>query len=223
MDQDMLSSWVRVDASAEGVRETLMSAWAYPPLQCAMEVSLVLDTDNERAKTFVSLLTERDAYRLIEPERRGGAGCFDALVAESEARFVGLVDSGWLFTEGALTRLLRGFDSAKRVGLVGPSLNRGGGPQQIFDFVEDRDLAIEDASHFLRQWYTGVAETLSRGQGPLSGCVIMARGLAERIGPAHDIDGGDLWATSFAARARVAGFKAMWVPGAYVHVLGSSR
>ena len=134
--------------------------------------------------------------------------------------YILLLESGAIVTSGWLARLLAPLTDAT-VGLSGPSTNASWNEQKVLVGTDGTGwstqqidtYAAEVAIRYLNQWKS--LDTLySLGDF----CYLFKRSVAVQLGGFDEAYGpGPCWEIDFNTRAARAGFRAIWVAGAYVH------
>jgi glycosyltransferase involved in cell wall biosynthesis len=197
---------VHVDGDLELARRTLESVSRCNP---AARIFLLVEPDLDWID---------DGATVVRPLRAGAATAFNALLEVGTAPLVAFLESGARVTSGALERLVAAVQGD--VGLAGPSTNRADNDQRR----RDGPWAAADAEtldRYAERLAARVAHPpreLSAPQAPSGFCLVVRRGTIAALGGADPAyDPGPLWETDLAVRANRAGWRSVWVPGAYVH------
>jgi glycosyltransferase involved in cell wall biosynthesis len=162
----------------------------------------------------------RAGVTAVRTLRAGGATAFNALLEVASAPLVAFLESGARVTGGALERLAEAVRGGG-VGLAGPSTNRAGSEQQR---RRDAPWAAADAETLdryaarLGARLGGVARELAPLHALSGFCLVARREPIATLGGADPAyDPGPLWEADLAVRANRAGWRGLWVAGAYVH------
>ena len=149
---------------------------------------------------------------------RGLPGCSNLLIRESETPFLVLLHSGTYVGPRWLSLLIGALKSDNSYGITGPSTNLAWNEQQVNDQPSGTPLAIDAYAKQLGAKYNGIFHYLDVTHSLCEFCYCFKRDVVESIGyfdedygrgPCHEID--------FSTRAYKAGYKGVWVRGAYVH------
>jgi glycosyltransferase involved in cell wall biosynthesis len=146
---------------------------------------------------------------------RGAPACLNRLARESDADVVVLLESGVLVGPGWLERLVAALEADPGHGLAGPSTNRAWNEQGAFPGAREDQVeasASQAAERFGTQTRT-LEPLLSLGDF----CYAVRREVLDAIGGADETYGlGPCWEMDYNARAARAGFRGLWVCGAFV-------
>ncbi len=131
-----------------------------------------------------------------------------------------LLQSGAIVTVGWLQRLLAPLED-EGVGLSGPSTNASWNEQKVLADSDGMGWPVQQIDAYA----AGVAERYGNEWRSLDTlhslgdfCYLFKRSVAERLGGFDEAYGaGPCWEMDFNIRAARAGFRAVWVVGAYVH------
>jgi glycosyltransferase involved in cell wall biosynthesis len=169
----------------------------------AYELLLLGDgPDAETAAALLDLGVEQSST--VEP--LGAAACFNRLAGRSEADTIVLLESGCVVAPDWLERLLAGLGADPRNGIAGPSTNRS---------WNEQCSSAEAAARL-----GGETRTLEPLHSLADFCYAVRREVVETIGAADEGYGlGPCWEMDYNVRAARAGFRGVWVCGAYVHRL----
>jgi hypothetical protein len=141
--------------------------------------------------------------------------CLQQLVRECPAEIYLLLESGCLPAPLWLEDILSVFHRVPRCGLVGPSTNRGSGPQAVFAQL-GTDCVRNAAAAKLR--FGTAYRSLSRNLYLDDFCIAIRRSLLDLRLPRPD---SSAWIQELSGIAARASFSALWSCGAYVHRLPS--
>lgn len=204
---------VHVHAEPGRLRETLDAL----EKRARRPVSVLLLADGADRDTRAALTGLMDIPQSATPRPLGPPACFNRLASESDADVVILLESGAVPGPGALDRLVDALERDATAGLAGPSTNLAWNEQCAFPdraggSAEIARTAREAASRF---------RTASQSMEPLYGlgdfCLAVRRPVIDAIGGADEGYGlGPCWEMEYAVRAARAGFRSVWVRGAYV-------
>ena len=153
---------------------------------------------------------------LIEPAPQAIPAALNRLLAATETPYLLLLESGAIVTPGWLTRLLEPLTDPAN-GLSGPSTNRCWNEQQIAlanpAISRDPDLI---ASQLARRYGNRII-SLDTLHSLNDFCYLFKREVAVALGGFDEAYGvGPCWEIDFNTRAARSGWRAIWVPAAYV-------
>lgn len=160
----------------------------------------------------------RDGVRLVAwEEPRGAPACFNALASDLGADLLVLLENGARVGPGWLQRLVGALDADPACGLAGPSTNRGWTTQAAFPRAGGSDVEVaRTAADAAARWGSAV-ESLAPLHALGDFCWAVDRRVVEAIGGVDEGYGlGPCWEMDYNARAARAGFRGVWVRGAYV-------
>lgn len=154
------------------------------------------------------------------PAPFGAPAALNRLLRLTTSPYLLLLESGAVVTAGWLSRLLAPL-ADPAVGLSGPSTNTAWNEQQ----VEPRATGLDWPVAQIEAYATQVAARFGNQQQSLDTlhsladfCYLFKRSAAEEVGGFDEAYGaGPCWEIDFNTRAARAGFKGVWVAGAYVH------
>jgi glycosyltransferase involved in cell wall biosynthesis len=177
---------------------------------------LLLLPDGADAETALRA-AEAGAHVSATSDARGAPACFNRLAEESDADVLVLLESGTLVGRGWLDRLCAALREP-HVGVAGPSTNAAWNEQCAFPRARLDELA-ELAAEAARRFGDRVQEL-----APLYSlgdfCYAVRRDAVDAVGRADEGYGlGPCWEMDYNVRAARAGFRGVWVCGAYVHRL----
>jgi glycosyltransferase involved in cell wall biosynthesis len=159
-------------------------------------------------------ISQWPASRLsLSAQPKGMASCLNRLVAESDAEIVVLLEAGSICGAGCLDRMVAAVLAEPRYGLAGPSTNLCWNEQGIFHGAGDADARGANAA---TRFGTEV-RTLEPLYSLADFCYMVKREVAAEIGPADEDYGlGPCWEMDYNIRAERAGWRGIWVCGAYI-------
>jgi glycosyltransferase involved in cell wall biosynthesis len=163
--------------------------------------------DRETARVLAGL-----PHRSSSTQRPLGApACFNRLAAEADADVVILLESGSVPAAGALARLVAALEGD--VGLAGPSTNSAWNDQCAFRDGDD----VLRTGRLAGRRFGRATRSLEPLYSLSDFCLAVRRDVIDAIGGADEGYGlGPCWEMEYGARAARAGFRSVWVPGAYV-------
>ncbi|HEY4085995.1 MAG TPA: glycosyltransferase [Bryobacteraceae bacterium] len=150
-------------------------------------------------------------------EKRGGAAAFNALTKFEPADIYVLMECGALPAPGWLRRILTAFSSVPDAGLAGPSTNQAWNRQCVVPAGEQTQDPIALGRIIDRRF--GASRRLLEPLHSLADfCYGVKRPVVDALGDADEEYGlGPCWEMDYNVRAHRAGFRGLWVCGAYVH------
>ena len=204
---------IPVTVDPAGLRATLESVRAHTP----QDHDVVLLPDGPDAET-VAALSVLPQPRSGTAEPRGGAACFNRLVAHADADVYVLLESGARVAPGWLGRLLRALDTRPDHGLAGPSTNRAWNEQGGHPAASGLEVDLSWVARLLEGRFGDETATLEPLHSLGEFCYAVRREVVAAVGPADEGYGlGGRWELDFNIRAARAGFRGVWVKAAYVH------
>lgn len=205
---------VTVHAEPDQLLATLASLRAHTP-EDGVQVVLLPDGPDRATRAALDRLAE---YPRLGTDRAfGSPACFNRLAASAGTDDVLLLESGAKVTPGWLDRLRGALAREPSAGLAGPSTNAAWNEQRLFPSTGDDEESIAAAAVAAAQHGDEV-----RSLEPLYSlsefCLLVRREVIDAIGAADTGYGlGPCWEMEYSARAARAGFRGLWVMGAYVH------
>ena len=149
-----------------------------------------------------------------EEQTAGETACLNRIAASSGARVLVLLESGALVGPGWLSYLLAALDDDPRNGIAGPSTNHSANEQAIFPRCTATEEDIAAAAGRAARRFGASASPL---RGLETFCYAVRRDVVEAVGAADETDLLPDWEGDYEARARAAGFRAVWARGAFVY------
>ena len=142
--------------------------------------------------------------------------CFNRLASGTDSEVIILLESGAIPAAGALDRLVEALKIDRRNGLAGPSTNIAWNEQGCFFGAGEGDVETTGADAARR--FGDDVRTLAPLHSLSDFCYAVRRDVIDAIGGADERYGrGPCWEMEYNARAARAGFRAVWVCGAYVY------
>ena len=177
-------------------------------------------SDRLAATTGAIAVHTPESHRLVVlngGEKRGGAAAFSALTKSGPADIYVLMECGALPAPGWLRRILTALSSVPDAGLAGPSTNQAWNRQCVVPAGEQSQDPIALGRIIDRRF--GASRRLLEPLHSLADfCYAVKRPVIDAIGDADEEYGlGPCWEMDYNVRAHRAGFKGLWVCGAYVH------
>jgi hypothetical protein len=227
-------------ASPPAVAAVVVTYDALPWIENCLESLQGVGTvvvDNGSRDGTVDVVRERfPAVRLIESENRGLAAGWNIGVAETDSRWVLLLNADAWLVEGALERLVAFADTRPRAAVVGPRLRNPDGTLQrsVRGFPSLWRLATEyfflrklaPRSSALNAFYAGGFDHDEvRGVEVVMGaCLLVRRDAVSDVGPCDEDYFLFSEETDWCFRFRQAGWEVVFFPGAEcVHVRGAAH
>ena len=185
-----------------------------------LDYQLVLLPDGPDQATK-DVLQELRAYpQLSAVEPLGTAACFNRLAQYDQSDVVVLIESGALVTSGWLEWMLAAFYSHPDISLARQqnlSLKR----QCVYPRAVSTSAGIRQTASETRTRFGDSVRTLEPLFSLSDFCFVVRREVINAIGAADEGYGlGPCWEMDYNIRAARAGFRGIWVCGAYVHRLG---
>ncbi len=147
----------------------------------------------------------------------GAAAAFNRLASRSDADIVVLLEAGCRLGPRALDRLVLGLDARPEHGIAGPSTNRAWNEQGVFPRAGGSASEVQRTAQLAAQRFGQTTRALEPLHSLGDFCYAVSREVIDAIGAADEGYGdGPCWEMEYNARASRAGFKGVWVCGAYV-------
>jgi glycosyltransferase involved in cell wall biosynthesis len=151
-------------------------------------------------------------------EAAGAAACFNRLANSTSAGIVVLLESGAQVGPSWLDHLLAALDSDPRNGLAGPSTNNSWNEQCVFRGSGDNPAEIATTATQAEAKFGNEVRTLEPLYSLADFCYAVRREVIEAVGAADEgYSLGPCWEMDYNIRAARAGWRGVWVCGAYVH------
>jgi GT2 family glycosyltransferase len=142
-------------------------------------------------------------------------------IDHSDTPYLVLLNSDVYVTQGWLTLLVNCLNGERHHGIAGPSTSFAWSEQRIVDRPDWTYERIEDFGVRTRLKYSRKIQYLDRLHNVCGFCYAFKRELVERIGYFDEAYGlGQCEEIDYNTRAAMAGYKCVWVCGAYVHHYG---
>jgi GT2 family glycosyltransferase len=155
---------------------------------------------------------------LRNPYRRGFAACANHLLTNSETPYIAILRGGVHVTPGWLSRLIQTLKADPRHGIAGPSTSFAWNEQQVVEQPDWTAADIEAYARTLHARHGDKTEYLDELHSIGDFCYSFKRELVARIGYFDEGYGrGPCAEIDYNTRAARAGYKCVWVRGAYVH------
>ena len=212
----LIGIWVYAEPSK--LHRTLESIHTHTPAPHA----LVLLPDGPDPTTAAALSQHHGVPQLATDQALGAPACFNRLIAYDQAKVVIFLESGVIVTPGWLERLVEALDAEPCHGLAGPSTNMAWNEQRLPGAPDAEAVAdvIEAYATQVAHRYHGAYRSLEPLYSLGDFCYAVKREVIEAIGGSDEQYGlGPCWEMDYNVRAARAGFKGIWVCGAYVHRL----
>lgn len=182
-----------------------------------VRIVLLADALDELTGRAVAATQHVEVVTRTEPA--GAPRCFNDLLRGHRSDIYVFLESGAQVTPGWLPRLLEAF-ADPGVGLAGPSTNRHWSLQGAFAGAGDAPEQIARTAQAAAARFGRQVRSLEPLHCLGDFCFAVRRAVVDAIGGADEGYGlGPCWEMDYAARAARAGFRAVWVGGAYVHRL----
>lgn len=182
---------------------------------------LLLIDDASDAQTKAYLHSLENVTLLTNHRQMGFPHNANVAIDCSDTPFIVLLNSDVYVTEGWLTRLIDCLEDKPEHGIAGPSTSYAWGEQRIVDRPDWSFQQIEEFGRQTFQKYGRQIKYLDRLHSVVGFCYAFKRRLVEEIGYFDEAYGlGQCEEIDFNTRAAKAGYKCVWVCGAYVHHFG---
>ena len=154
----------------------------------------------------------------VTTEALGPPACFNRLAAYGDSDVVILLESGAIPAPGALDLLIDALLADSRNGLAGPSTNLAWNEQCMFPRGLGDPVSVARTGGTATSRFGAATRELTPLHSLSDFCYAVRREVIEAIGGADEGYGlGPCWEMEYNVRAARAGFRGLWVCGAYVH------
>jgi len=178
---------------------------------------LVLLADGPDTEMQAKLTELGQIPQSVTAEPRGGAACFNRLIAHDDAELVILLESGCLVTPRWFDHLLAALGADQRNGLAGPSTNRVWNEQLIFPSCGSTTEAVVAAASATEKRFGAQTRTLEPLYGLADFCYAVRREVIDEIGAADEVyQLGPCWEMDYNVRAARAGWRGVWACAAFI-------
>jgi O-antigen biosynthesis protein len=208
-----VSVGIHVHAEPERLSTTLRALSA--PSAHRVELLVLPDGPDPEARRALASL---EVTQCGTEEPRGAPACFNRLAAWSDSDVVILLESGAIPAPGALDRLVEVLGADSRNGIAGPSTNEAWNEQRAIPWAAATPAAVARAGKWLAGRHGGETRSLAPLHSLSDFCYAVRREVIVALGGADEGYAlGPCWEMEYTARAMRAGFRALWVCGAYVY------
>ena len=179
---------------------------------------LLPDGPDESTQDALQELSNHPQLSTTEPS--GTAACFNRLAQHDQSDVIVLIESGSLVAPGWLEYLLDALDDHPDNGLAGPTTNLSWNEQCVYPRAVGTPAGIRQTAREARTRFGVTMRTLEPLYSLSDFCYVVRREVIDSIGAADERYGlGPCWEMDYNIRAARAGFRGVWVCGAYVHRL----
>ena len=161
----------------------------------------------------------KNIKRIIAADK-GKPHVFNRFIEETTTPYLAILESTAYVTEGWLTLLVDCLKSHPGYGIAGPSTSRCWNEQQVVKENHDNGSLseIETFGIQVKQRYGNKIQELSQLHSINDFCYILKREIVEKTGYFDEAYGrGPCFEIDYNTRAARAGYRCVWVCGAYVH------
>ena len=205
---------IHYQAEPERLMATLKSVRG--ATQIDHQLLLLADGPNETARLVLEQFP--DVLQSGTDVPRGAPACFNRLTSALAADVFVFLESGSLVSPGWLEALLAALEADPRNGLVGPSTNLAWNEQAAFPHGGGTPLEIRRTAAEAARRFGPATRTLTPLHSLADFCYMVRREVVEAIGNADEGYGlGPCWEMDYNIRAARAGWRGLWVCGAYVY------
>ena len=181
----------------------------------AVEYPVLLLADGPDGETQAALDGLAHLPQSGTTQALGAAACFNRLAAKP-ADVVIFLESGSVPAPGALEMLVEALEREQAAGLAGPSTNSAWNDQAAFPDASESEIA--QTARAAQERFGTETRTLEPLYSLADFCYAVRREVVATIGAADEAYSlGPCWEMDYNARAARAGFRGLWVCGAYVH------
>ena len=151
-------------------------------------------------------------------EIRGAPACFNRLVRSGDSDIFVLLENGAEPGPQWLERIIAALKRNPEHGLAGPSTNRSWNQQGVVPPAGAHTADAVEMARTVARRFGSACRTLEPLYSLSDFCYVVTSAAVRAVGEADEGYGtGPCWEMDFNIRAQRAGFKGVWVCGAYVH------
>lgn len=148
----------------------------------------------------------------------GLARCSNILLEQTNTPYLVLLHSGAYVGPDWLSLLIRTLKCDSSYGMTGPSTNQAWNQQQLVDHPSGEPSEIDIFAKQLKHKYGESPEFMDETHNLCDFCYCFKKEIVDRIGYFdEDYETGPCYEIDFSTRAARAGYKCVWVRGAYVY------
>jgi len=200
------------DEAVERVQQTLSAIRACTPERH----KLLLLLDGVPAPEAMNAFDVIPQVNRSEP--MGRAACFNLLVKNESAELYVFLESGSVVGPGWLGLLIQGLAAHRQNGLAGPTTNMGWNAQRAIQNSNGAAASVARSAHEAFHRFGNTTRSLDPLYSLGDFCYAVRREVIDTIGLADEGYGlGPCWEMDYNIRAARAGWRGVWVGGAYVH------
>lgn len=144
--------------------------------------------------------------------------CANLFIEQTDTPYLVLLESSTYVTKDWLTLLINCLKSRADLGIAGPSTSWAWNEQQVVNRPDWSSSEIESFGQKVKEQYGNEIRYLDQLHSISDFCYAFKREVVERIGYFdEEYDKGPCFEIDYNTRAARAGYKCVWVCGAYVH------
>jgi glycosyltransferase involved in cell wall biosynthesis len=151
-------------------------------------------------------------------DARGAPACFNRLARASDSDIFVLLENGAEPGPQWLERILAALERDPQYGLAGPSTNYSWNQQGVVPAAGANATDATEMARIVARRFGPACRTLQPLYSLSDFCYVVTRPVVQAVGEAdEDYGTGPCWEMDYNIRAQRAGYKGVWVCGAYVH------
>ena len=180
---------------------------------------LILIGDGTSVEKYGYLETSDQRVIVVSnPYSIGLARCSNILLEKTDTPYLLSLHSGTYVGPNWLSQLINTLKSNSSYGITGPSTNLAWNEQKLLDCPQGDPSEIDAYARRLKHEYEGNFEFLDETHSLCDFCYCFKREIVNRIGYFDEgYERGPCYEVDFNTRAAKAGYRCVWVHGAYVH------
>jgi O-antigen biosynthesis protein len=161
---------------------------------------------------------EQKVIVICNPYCSGFATCSNIVLEKTDTPYLVLLHSGTYVGPSWLSQLIGVLRSNCSHGMTGPSTNIAWNQQRMVDYPQGTPSEIDAYARRLHSKYGGNIQYLDETHSLCDFCYCFKREIVYKIGYFDEgYERGPCYEIDFSTRAARAGYKCVWVRGAYVH------
>jgi len=183
------------------------------------ELIFVDDGGADEAPTYLRAMASLETRcRLVTGrEIQGPAAGYNSGIASARGRFLVLLDSDTIVTQGWLERLITAAQNNPRAGLMGPVTNHAAGMQKLSTVGYDQET-LSGLSFFATRHAAEQSGRIDRTMRLAGFCVLIKKELIARIGGLDaSLGQGGYEHNDYCLRSHLAGYESLIVRDCFVH------
>lgn len=212
--QSTIAIGIYLETGETNFERTLMSVFINTPRD--FELMILVDGTNLEKERMMRQYS--DLHLVLVPEAVGRAACFNMLTQGIDAAVYVFLESGVVAAPGWLDIMLEKLEADPTHGIVGPSTNLCWNEQGRGANCDGSIVGLQNGARQTRTLFGEQVQTLEPLYSLAEFCYVVKKEVVEALGAADEAyQQGPCWEMDYNIRAHLAGYKGLWVGGAYVY------